>query len=351
MGASESVGRNRTAVKPAFREASRTHARHASTPSRALTDMYGSRLFRLALPLGGALVTAALGLGAYVVHQLNGPRHRTWRDDYTFSPFEVGVEFEDVEFQTQDGLTLRGWWFPHPETKSVVVALSGHKGAKHDLLGIGSGLWRAGNNVLLFDFRGCGTSDAAPLSLAHRELADARAAVAYVRRRMPDARIGLIGFSMGAAVAILTAISDPEITGVVSDSSFAGISEVVEAAYRRHGLPARILVPIADALNRWRHGYTFSSVRPVDVISRLSPRPVLIIHGADDAMTPVEQANRLYEAAVEPKDLWITENTPHCGTYFVDREEYVHRVAGFFGSLHGVLQRVDHEHDAAKLQL
>jgi fermentation-respiration switch protein FrsA (DUF1100 family) len=303
------------------------------------------------LPVGGALISGALGLGAYVVHQLNGPRHRTWRDDYTFSPFELGVDFEDVQFKTEDGITLRGWWFPHPETDSVVVALTGHKGAKHDLLGIGSGLWREGHNVLLFDFRGCGTSDSAPLSLAHRELADARSAVEFVRGRMPHARIGLIGYSMGAAVAILTAVADPEISGVVADSSFAGISEVVEAAYRRHGLPSSLLVPIADTLNRWRHGYNFSSVRPVDVIPRLAPRPILIIHGADDAMTPVEQASRLYEAALEPKDLWITENTPHCGTYFVDREEYVRRVAGFFGSVHGVFQGVDHVHDAAKLEL
>jgi fermentation-respiration switch protein FrsA (DUF1100 family) len=295
-----------------------------------MTDRSLLRSLRILLPLGGALISSAVGLAAYVVHALNGPRRPTWRDNYTFTPFEVDVTWEKVEFQSDDGITLRGWWFPRPESRRIVVGLTGHKGGKHELLGIGSGLWRAGNNVLLFDFRGCGDSDSAPLSLAHKELADARAAVAYAQHRVPQGRIGFMGFSMGAAVGILEAAANPTVRAVVADSSFASMSDVVAAAFRRYRLPAGMLVAMTDLLNRWRHGYPFGAVRPVDVVPALSPRPLFIIHGADDRVTPVEHARRLYAAAAEPKELWISDGTPHCGTYFVDRERYVGRVAEFF---------------------
>lgn len=301
-------------------------------PSRARIDVQVvtlRRTARLLLPFGAALLSGTVGVAAYVVHELNGPRKRTWRDDFTFTPFEVDVAWEKVEFQTEDGLTLRGWWFPVAGSRRVVIGLTGHKGGKHDLLGIGSALWRAGNNVLLFDFRGCGDSDQAPLSLAHREIADARAAVAYARRRLPAGSIGFVGFSMGAAVAILHAAVDPTVRAVVADSSFASISDVVQAAFRRHRLPAGVLVAVTDALNRWRHGYPFRAVRPIDAVGALAPRPIFIIHGSDDGVTPVEQARRLFERAGDPKELWISEGTRHCGAYFIDRETYVRRVSEF----------------------
>src|SRR5207248_1496142 len=120
-----------------------------------------------------------------------------------------------------------------------------HRGSKPDMLGIGSYLWRAGNNVLLFDFRGCGESDPSPISLAHHEVNDARAAVQFVRARIPEARIGMLGFSMGAAVTILVAAADTGVRAVVADSSFTSIRDVVAHHMRRHRLPPSV-VPLAD---------------------------------------------------------------------------------------------------------
>lgn len=289
-----------------------------------------TRSLRILLPLTGALLSSIVGAAAYVVHTMNAPRPRTWRDDYTFSPYEVGVRWERVAFPSEDGVTLRGWWFGHDTESRVVVGLTGHKGVKQDLLGIGSALWRSGTNVLLFDFRGCGESDDAPLSLAHNELQDARSALRYARERLPAASIGIIGYSMGAAIAILTAADDPAVRAVVADSSFASITDVVSDAIRRHRLPASLLVPVADRLNRRLHGYRFGAVRPLQAVRTIAPRPIFIIHGSEDTVTPVAHARMLYEAAGEPKELWIEDGAPHVGAYFSDREGYVRRVTGFF---------------------
>ncbi len=285
---------------------------------------------RYVVPVSGALVAAVLGLAMYTTRRLNGPMRRGLYDDFTISPWEVQVPFEPVSFETDDGLTLRGWWLPQSNSNRVIVGFTGHRSVKHELLGIGSGLWRAGNNVLLFDFRGRGASDAAPLSLAHKELPDARAAIRFARQRMPDAQLGVIGYSMGAAIAILIAATDPAIGAVVADSPFASIRDVLTHAYQRRRLPPRFLLELTDVINRWRYGYQFEAVRPIDVVAQIAPRSLFIIHGTADSLIPSSQGERLYEAAGEPKELWLVENVIHCGAYFADRPRYVQRVTEFF---------------------
>lgn len=286
---------------------------------------------RYVLPLGGALMAGAVGVAAYAARTISGPR-RQLKNEFTFSPWEVQVAHEPISFQTADGLTIRGWWFDRPESTRVVIGLTGHRGTKTDLLGIGSGLWRAGNNVLLFDYRGCGQSDAGRQSLAHHEMADAQAAVRYALDRVPDARLGVIGYSMGGAIAILLTAREPQIRAVVADSPFATMRDVVMHAYRRRRLPPRPLLDLTDALTQWRYGYPFGAVRPIDVIGQIAPRPLLLMHGTADEVIPVEHGYRLYEAASEPKELWIFEGATHCGGYFADRPHYVGRVAQFFAN-------------------
>ncbi len=288
------------------------------------------RTIRHAATFTGGMFAGAVALAAYTARALNGPRRRDWRDGYTFTPWELGVDFAPVDFVAEDGVTLRGWWLPRAGTDRVVIASTGHRGLKTDLLGIGSGLWRAGNNVLLYDFRGCGESDLVPLSVGFHEQRDLRAAVRYARARVAGARLGLMGYSMGAALSLLVAAEDDGILAVVADSAFATLSDVVAAAYGRRRLPASPLIGLSDRYNGWRYGYRYGALRPIDAVGQLAPRPLLIIHGSQDNVTPVEHAHRLYAAAGEPKELWIAKGVQHCGAYFFDREHYVARIAAFF---------------------
>jgi len=278
----------------------------------------------------GGMAAGLLGIAAYTTRRLNGPVQQAKVNRYTFTPWEVQVPCDRVAFATDDGVTLRGWWLPREGAARTIVGCTGHRGVKSDLLGIGTGLWRAGNNVLLFDFRGCGESDVVPLSVGFHERRDLQAAIAFARTRTPDAPLGLIGYSMGAAVSIMIAADDPAIGAVVADSSYAAIGDVIAAEYRRRGVPAFPLLAASDRFNGWRYGYRFAALRPIDAVARLAPRPLLIIHGERDALTPVEHARRLHAAAGAPKECWIIPDTPHCGGYFTDREAYVTRVAEFF---------------------
>lgn len=245
------------------------------------------------------------------------------------SPFEVGVQQEDVRFRSADGVDLAGWWLEVPESEVVVIVCHGHRGNKAEMLGIGPGLFRAGNSVLMFDFRGCGESGDGPQSLAHHEQADLEAAVDWVLARRPDAKVAVVGFSMGAATALLTAAEDTRIGAVVLDSPFATMSDVVGNGFRRYRLPSGALVPAADVANRLRYGYAFKQVRPVEAIARIAPRPVLLLHGTEDRVIPYRHALELVEAAEGSVGLVTFEGADHCGGYFQDRRGYIELVAGF----------------------
>ncbi|MFV9507527.1 MAG: alpha/beta hydrolase [Oscillochloridaceae bacterium umkhey_bin13] len=294
----------------------------------------------LALALSGTLgvLGGAIGAAWYISTRVSPVPRRTFLDTYTFTPWELGVPFEEVRFTSNDGLGLRGWWMGHTEPRGVIIGCHGHGGSKDDMLGIGTNLWRAGYAVLVFDFRGRGDSDRWPQTLVSREVDDLRAAVGFVRERAPTLPLGVIGFSMGAAVAILAAESEPAIAAVVADSSFTSGSDVVAHSVRTTlRVPADLLVLAADEIVHRRHGYRFSHARPLDAVAQLAPRPVLIIHGEADALVPVSHAQRLYEAAGEPRELWIVPGVDHCGGYFIDRPTYCQRVISFFDQYLGAL--------------
>jgi uncharacterized protein len=102
--------------------------------------------------------------------------------------------------------TLSGWWLTRPETDRVVIACHGYRRGKSELIGIATIFWRAGFNVMLFDFHGHGTAAGGGVTLGYREVEDLCAAVDYATLRIPSARTGVIGYSMGASVAIMGSI-------------------------------------------------------------------------------------------------------------------------------------------------
>lgn len=281
----------------------------------------------LAAVLSAGAAVAVSGVAAAVGFKLNAPR-RPW-PDYGFTPFEVGLDAEDVRFDARDGVSIAAWWFDVPASSVAVICAHGHRGNRSDMLGIGPGLVRAGHSVLVLDFRGNGASGDGAQSLGHYEQLDLAAAIDWVAARRPDARIALVGFSMGAATSLMAAAGDERVCAVVADSPFAGLSEVVAANMRRYRLPFAPLLPAIDAFNRARYRYAYHQVRPVDAITQIAPRPILLLHGTDDRVIPYEQSVTLAEAAGANCTLVTFEGADHCGGYFTDRQGYIDRVDVF----------------------
>ena len=299
--------------------------------------MQQKRARRAAAAVGATAALAGMALygGArYIVTQLTRPQPLDPMADFTFTPWELGVPWEDVTFAARDsGYEVRGWWLPNPRADRVIIACPGYRGNKSELLGIGTALWRAGYTLLLVDFHGHGVDRGEPVTLAYREVGDFLGAVDYVAARAPGAQLGAIGFSMGAAVVIQGVAREPRVSVVVADSPFATHRDVVAARFRSIVplLPPKPFLDLADPMLGRRAGYRFGQVEPLREIAAIAPRPILLIHSTDDQIIPYQHSIQLYEAAGDPKELWIVEGVPHCGAYFLDRPGYCRRVADFFG--------------------
>lgn len=279
------------------------------------------RGFVLGMPAGAAALTT---LSAWRLARRLVTPHPV--PDRFITPWELGIPYEDVEFPTPDGLTLRGWWLAHPEARRTVITLTGHHGGRSDTIGIAGGLWRRGMNVLLFDYRGRGASDPHINTLGYFETVDGLAAGEYALCRAPEAAVGLVGYSMGAAVAIMAAARDSRIGAVVADSPFASQRRVIRRNFRTATrLPS---FPVALLMEAFLP-YGVERVEPIRDIACISPRAVMFIHGERDVVTDPRDSQTLYEAAGEPKEMWALPSVDHCGAYFADRATYVERVASF----------------------
>jgi alpha-beta hydrolase superfamily lysophospholipase len=256
--------------------------------------------------LGGSVgvFSAIVAVGIYIVETLTRPkRTATLYDMYTISPFELGLPAEEIEFDPLYGdHKVSGWYFPCPQATTTIIICPGYRSKRADVLGLCSHLWRAGHNVLTFEFYGHGAIVGKPVTLGYREINDFLGAVAYARQRAPQARLGVVGYSMGASVAIMGCARTNEVEALVSDCAFATHeSAIAYAVHRTLHLPFVIFSWVTDLLLWWRAGYHFRQVEPLRDIGRIAPCPVLIIHGLKDSMVDPRDATRLYEAAGEPK--------------------------------------------------
>jgi len=288
-------------------------------------NMAGARIAR-SLALGAPAVGASLAaLASWVTaRRITAPGPR---EEKFVTPWELGITYEEVAFRAEDGLLLRGWWLPAPQAKRTVIALHGHRGARHHCVGIGAALWRREANVLLFDHRGRGSSEGDLMSLGYFETLDTLAAIEYSLARAPGVPLGLIGFSMGAAVAVMAAARDERVGAIVADSPFVSERELVRFLLRRQ---MGFLHPPVIALTERLLPYDPGGVEPLREVAKIAPRACLFVHGLHDETCDPKDSVRLDEAAGEPKELWLLEGAGHCDAYFADREAYCERVGSFF---------------------
>ncbi len=284
----------------------------------------------LALLIGVPLL-AYVSLSAVLYRRLFVAPRSEWLDDFMFTPFEFQADYEEVDLATADGVAFGAWFFRQTGSRQVIVISPGHKGRRQDVLGIAIALWRKGFNVLCYSYRGMPASDSATVTMGVREVQELAAAIAFARRRVRDARIGLLGYSMGAVVSLLGAAGDPSVEALVLDSPFSDLRQVLKENVRRHLLlPGGPFVAAVSVWMRLRHSLRLADACPIAVLSGLEPRPLFFIHGGADVITVPQHSRRLYDAYRGPREIWIVQGAPHTGGYFDDRPLYVERVAGFF---------------------
>jgi dipeptidyl aminopeptidase/acylaminoacyl peptidase len=219
------------------------------------------------------------------------------------------LQHEDVSFPTTGGLTLRGWFFSTEDPYAPAVLYA--PATAHDLrqgLSLVAPLRKAGFQVLLFSYRGSGSSDGNRLNFSYgaRESIDIDAAVRYLSETRRIKHIGAIGHSAGAVSIILSAARNPKINAVVAAAPFTTLQDIWQD--NRPAIFPEGFYTQASRLFQLRKSFSDQQVRPINVIGNIAPRPILFIYGLNDQRIPASQASRLFQAARQPKEvIWLPE--------------------------------------------
>jgi fermentation-respiration switch protein FrsA (DUF1100 family) len=234
----------------------------------------------------------------------------------------VDVEIVPTEFKSE-GETIRGN-FVVPDRKGPspgICKFHGIPGGPDQIGGPASILAEAGFAVLSFDFRGFRKSDG--LFRLSGQIKDAKAAITHLLESdlTIDSWSGIYAASWGAAVAVCTLAKDRRIDAVclrapVFDTLWFSQLPLVRTSAEalRDTDPTQMRgLDDPEIFERTLEKMVEDSKihNPMNEISKISPRPMLIVHGTDDLGIPLAGVKRLYELAGEPKDLVVVEGADH----------------------------------------
>jgi len=227
------------------------------------------------------------------------------------TPDQLGVVYEPVHHQASDGTQLVSWWLPAIESaeqkpKGTVVFLHGNaQNISYHQLNV-NWLPNQGFNVFMLGYRQFGQSDG--IAKLPNIFLDVHAALDWVRDRVADEPIFILGQSMGATLAVFGLASyefKGEVDGVVLDAAFDSYPGMAATAMSRNWFTWPLSIPaylITDDYD------------PIDWITEWPQLPLLMMHSPVDQVVPYEKGRSLYEHAMVEKR-WIDSEGAHIATF------------------------------------
>lgn len=269
----------------------------------------------------------------YVSKRLASPPRKTG----SWSPKDLGFDFEKVEVKTQDGLTLRGWLIPRGSEKTVIV-VHGYTSCKWDewyMKPVIDILARNNFNVAVFDMRAHGESDGDKTTLGYREVDDIGSIVNYLKERGLAKSLGIIGYSMGGAITLMSLARYEELKAGVADSPYIDIRASGRRWIERVGAPLRYILlasyPLIMRLTASRAGASPEKLVMYQY-ARSITKPLLMVAGRQDDLVAIDEIRRFYEEVRKVNnnvELWET-SSKHVSAIQDYPREYEERIVSFF---------------------
>lgn len=241
------------------------------------------------------------------------------------TPNEIGLVYEDVYFSSVDGIKLHGWMLPaQDKAKGTVLFLHGN--AENISTHIASVYWlpKQNYNVFLLDYRGYGLSEGSPSLPGVQD--DINSAMGYLLHRLDidSGRIVIFAQSLGGALAIYNVAHSPyrdNIKALISESAFSEYRGIVQEKLDSFWLTWPLQWPLRLTIN--------DDYSPLPVVSKVSPIPLLIIHGDQDNVVPLTHGEKLFAAAGQSKDMWVVPDGGHIGAF--SRKIYQSKLLEYLG--------------------
>jgi fermentation-respiration switch protein FrsA (DUF1100 family) len=230
------------------------------------------------------------------------------------TPDRYGMEYQTLQLQTSDNITLHGWYIPASNPRATLLFCHGNAGnISHRIESIAI-FHQLGLNVLIFDYRGYGQSEGKPSERGTYR--DAEAAWDYLteQQNIPPHQIILFGRSLGGAIASHLA-SRKQPLGLIVESAFTSVPDM--AAHYYPYLPVR-----------WISRFRYNTRKHLGALQR----PLLVIHSPEDEIIPYSNGQQLFDAAREPKQL-LSIRGGHNDGFLLSGESYTRGLEGFINGL------------------
>ena len=240
-------------------------------------------------------------------------------------PSDFGLKYEEVIFKSTDGIKLSGWFISNKKTKAAIIVMHGYPADKANLLDIADFLAKD-FSVFLFDFRSFGRSEGSYTTAGALEKNDLLGAIEYLDKEKSITKVGLYGFSLGGAVALMA--NNSNVKAIVTDSAYARLSDIVKHMYSIFFIFKYFLAYLTKLYGVLFLKINIDGINPVDNIKSIKA-PILLIHSEKDSQIPVEEAYLLHDAK-KNSELWIVDGAGHGMIHSLNPEEYKKRVISFF---------------------
>ncbi len=247
----------------------------------------------------------------------------------------LNTEFEDVEILSHDGHRLHGVLYISDRCAPTQILMHGYRSlAARDFSGGACEAIDRGHNILLIDQRAHGKSEGRTISFGALEARDCLGWIDFIRTRLgEDAKIILVGISMGAATVLLaSAMELPEnVKGVIADCPYSSAKEIIMRVGYEKGYPMRLLYPFVRLGARLFGKFRLSLAEPISVIDRAKV-PILLIHGECDGFVPCRMSLALKEKNPSVA-LYTFPDADHGTSYCLDPEGYRALTSEFFNKI------------------
>ncbi len=230
---------------------------------------------------------------------------------------------EEVSITSQDNLKLIGHWWQCENARRTVICFHGWHVTWDSDFGLSADfLHDNGCNILFAEQRAHGNSEGKYTGFGLLERYDCLDWISWVNERCgSELPIYLIGLSMGASTVLMAAgLNLPSnVKGIIADSAYSSAREIWQCVFEKNAhIPynkvENIFNTTADKKLHTDTSYTVSEALEHCNI------PVLLIHGTEDDIVPIEMAYENYNSCSAPKRLFAVEGAGHCMNYFMDKK-------------------------------
>ncbi|MBT5472205.1 MAG: alpha/beta hydrolase [Nitrospina sp.] len=231
--------------------------------------------------------------------------------DGYWNPQSMGLNVQDVNFQSEDGIKLHGWFVASPNARATLLWFHGNAGNLSHRLDNIQRLLPLNINIFIFDYRGYGKSEGAPDEKGiYRDSLAAYNKVLELEGVSVDS-LFLFGRSLGGICAVETALNNPA-RGLILESVFTSAADMSRKIFP--------LFPLGWAIR--------SKLDAIGKVAQIK-LPKLILHGDRDEIVPFDLGRKLYDAAADPKIFYTIEGAGHNDTYIMGGHDYYQALDGF----------------------